>query len=71
MSQVQGFNDLVDAVVRLSPEDQEALVDIVRRRLVEQRRRDIAVDIEASRKEFAAGHCPPTTPDQLMNEILS
>jgi hypothetical protein len=65
------FGEVLDAVAGLSAEDQSALVDIVRHRLVEQGRKQVAASIEEARKEFLDGQCRPVTIDQLRNEILS
>ena len=65
------FGEVLDAVEGLSAEDQLALVDIVKHRLVEQTRRQIAASVQEARKEFLDGQCRPTTVDQLRDEILS
>ena len=72
MSQVAApFSEVVEAVERLTPDEQETLVSIVQRRLIAQRRRQIVADVESSRDELKAGVCQPTTPDELLREILS
>jgi hypothetical protein len=65
------FGEVLEAVGRLSLDEQEALVFIVRCRLVEQGRKRSAQDIREAREEFAQGRCSPTTADDLMKEILS
>jgi len=65
------FSEVVEAVERLTPDEQETLVSIVQRRLIAQRRRQIVADIQASRDEFKSGACQPATPDELLREILS
>lgn len=69
MEQVEKFQDVLEAADRLSLEDKEALIDVLQRRLVEQRREEIAREIEAARREFQAGQCRPMTPDEIMKEI--
>ncbi len=65
------FADVLEAVDHLSNEDQEALVEIVRRRISELGRKRVAAEAQEARREFAEGHCRLTTPGELMDEILS
>jgi len=50
---------------------QEALTDIIRRRIVERRRAELAKDIQEAQQEFKAGNARLVTPDELIAEILS
>ncbi len=45
--------------------------DIVCRRIIEERRVELAKDIQEAQEEFKAGNARPMTPDELMSEILS
>ncbi len=65
------FGEVLEAADRLSLEEQESLLDILQRRVIEQRRAELAQDIEEARKEFQQGHCQPATPAKIMEEILS
>jgi hypothetical protein len=65
------FGAALDIVGLLSADDQLALVDIVKHRLAEQSRRQIAADIQEARRDFAEGRCVPVTVQQLKDEILS
>ncbi|RJR42601.1 MAG: hypothetical protein C4567_07005 [Deltaproteobacteria bacterium] len=69
MEHMEKFQDILEAADRLSLEDKEALIDVLQRRLVDQRREEIAREIEAARREFQSGQCRPMTPDQVMKEI--
>lgn len=64
-----GFGEVLEAVDKLSPDEQETLLLIVRRRLAEQGRKRLAQDIREAREEFAQGRCDPTTVEDLMKEI--
>jgi len=55
----------------LSLEEQETLIDIVRRRMAERGRKILAAEIREARQEFAEDRCQPATADELMKEILS
>jgi hypothetical protein len=71
MERSESFADVLEAVDRLSEEDREALIDIVRRRTAEQGRKRVAAEAAEARREFEGGHCRPATPGELMDEILS
>jgi hypothetical protein len=65
------FGELLDTIGMLSTEDQLTLVDIVRHRLTEQARKQIAASVREARKEYAEGECCQVTIDQLRDEITS
>lgn len=63
------FSDVIEAIDELSHDEQEELIDVVRRRLAEARRRRLAAEVEEARKEFASGQCRTVTPRELVREI--
>lgn len=65
------FKDVLESSDKLSLEDQEALVDILYKRLIERRRIELAEDIRDAQQEFQEGRCRETTPSELIHEILS
>ena len=65
------FGNILDAADELSVEDQQDLVEILGRRLVEHRRDQLADDIREADREFGEGKCPPVSPDDLISEITS
>jgi hypothetical protein len=71
MQHAMPFADVLEAVDQLSAEDQEALVEIVRRRAAERGRKRLAAEAQEAQREFAEGRCQPTTASDLMDEILS
>ena len=71
MAKTLSLQEVLETVEQLSLGDQEALMDIVRRRIIEQRRAELARDIREAQKEFKAGNVRRATPDQLRREILS
>ena len=71
MSQVLAFGDVLDAADQLSAEDQVELIAILQRRLADARRQQLLSDVRESRREFEAGLCKPTTPEEIMREALS
>ncbi len=64
------FADLVEMIDRLPLEQRESLVDVVRRRIADDERRRIAASIRSARQQHSRGRCKPTTPDELIREIL-
>jgi len=64
------FGEVLEAVDRLTPEEQMDLAAILQHRLPERGRMQTADDIREARQEFAGGACQPTTADELMREIL-
>ena len=63
------FQEVLDIVESLPEYQQEDLVDIIRRRLVEQRRDRLANSIREAREEYARGEVKRGTVDDLMKEI--
>ena len=65
------FGEVLEAVDRLTPGEQEDLALILQRRVAEQGRKRLAEDVREARREFAGNGCRPVTADELMGEILS
>lgn len=65
------FGDVLEAVNRLTADEQEQLTAIINRRLAELRRQQLVSEVGEARREFAAGHCQTTPVDGLINEIQS
>lgn len=71
MDQPIPFGEVLEAVAKLSLDEQQALLEIVAHRMVELTRKKIASEIQEARKEFAEGLCQPKTTPQIMDEIIS
>lgn len=65
------LKEVLEKTEKLSLEEQETLIDILQRRMVECQRTELAKDIQDAQKEFQEGRCHPVTPSELMQEILS
>ena len=63
------FQVALETVEELTPEDQEMLVEIVRRRLIERRRTELAEDIAAAPEAYRHGDVRRGTVDDLMAEL--
>jgi hypothetical protein len=71
MNSASYFSSVLDAIEQLSDDEQETLLDIVRRRLAERGRQRIVRDVEEGRREFSAGKLKPMSVDEIMDEINS
>jgi hypothetical protein len=71
MSEVQtsGLQQAIDAVESLPPEDQELLIDIVKRHLIDQRRDQLAIEIDESRAAYQRGEVTRGSAEDLMREL--
>ncbi len=65
------FQQALDAVERLPAEDQETLVDIIRRRLIERRRAEIVRNAQATRQAFREGRARYGTVEDLRRDLMS
>jgi hypothetical protein len=63
------FQEVLDFVESLPEYQQEDLVDIIRRRLIEQRRERLADSIREARQEYARGEVKKGAVDELMKEL--
>jgi hypothetical protein len=64
------FQEVLDIVESLPEYQQEDLIDIIRRRLIEQRRDGLANSLREAREEYARGEVRKGTVDDLMKELL-
>ncbi|MBI3599588.1 MAG: hypothetical protein HY097_02970 [Nitrospinae bacterium] len=71
MKNVIPFEDVLEAADRLSMEEQETLIEILHRRMIEHRRAELAKDIQDAQQELREGCCRPITPEEIMKEIVS
>jgi hypothetical protein len=65
------FHVVVEAADHLTQEEQETLIELLNRRLADRRRTELVADIQEAQREFESGTLRPTTPDDIMHEILS
>lgn len=66
-----GFGEILDAADKLSLEEQEALIDVLSRRAADRRRDQLGREIRNARREFKEGRIKPSTPEDILSEILS
>ena len=63
------FDQIVGLADGLSLPQKESLVEIISKRLMEERRTALRKDIREASREFRAGKCRVVTPAELMQEI--
>ena len=63
------FQDVLDMIESLPEEQQENLISIIRRRLIEHKREVLAERINEAREEYRLGKVRRGTVDDLMKEI--
>jgi hypothetical protein len=64
------FHAVVEAADHLTAEEQETLVEVLNHRLAACRRAELVADIQKAQREFESGALRPTTPDEILKEIL-
>ena len=65
------YGQVLDSIEALPEEQQESLVDIVRKRLAERRRAALVKSVAEARKEFKSGKIRPATPSEIMRKVLA
>ncbi len=70
MKTVLTFDQIVGLADGLSLPQKESLVEILSKRVIEQRRKALRNDILLAGREFRAGKCRVVTPTALMKELV-
>ena len=63
---MNSYGQVLDSIEALPEEQQESLVDIVRKR-----RAALVKSVGAARKEFKSGELRPATPAEIMRKVLA
>jgi hypothetical protein len=63
------FAEILDAASSLSADEQQALLEIMSRRIAERNRAGILRDVKAAREEIAVGGARPTSVSDIMTEV--
>ena len=63
------FQDVIETVEVLPPDDQALLVEIIRQRLIQYRRRELAAEIAEAREAYRLGEVRRGTVADLMEEL--
>ncbi len=64
------FAQVLEAADQLSLEDQESVLEILHRRIIDRRREELAREVREAEEEWQAGKSEPRSAEELMKEIL-
>lgn len=70
MKTAMTFDAIVGLTEELTLPQKETLVEILSKRMTEQRRMVLRKDVREAGREFKAGKCRSITPADLMKEIM-
>ena len=68
---MKSYGQVLDSIEALPEDQQESLLDIVRKRLAERRRAALVKSVGEARKEFKSGKLRAATPAEIMRKILA
>jgi hypothetical protein len=71
MSSRATFDEVLDAVERLSPEQQADLLQVIKRRLADRARQQVVQDARDARAQFDSGGAKRASVDEIVREIQS
>ncbi len=64
-----GFQEAIETVEALPPDDQALLIEIIRQRLIQHRRSELAAEIAEAREAYRRGEVRRGTVADLMKEL--
>jgi len=64
------FDEALDIIESFPEEQRESIVEIVKRRLTEERRKRLAQTVKEARQEYVRGEVRRGTADDLIREIV-
>ena len=69
VEKISTLQKAIDAVEALEPEEQAMLLDIISKRLSQQRRNDLIIDVEQARDDYQKGNVKRGSVSDLMAEL--
>ena len=69
MTTTSKLNEILDQIDDLPYADQEMLIDIVKKRLIENRRDQIADNIKKAHQEYKSGNAIRGSVEDIINEL--
>ncbi len=63
------FDNVIEIIESLPEEQRESLIEIVKKRLIEERRDRLAQSIKEAKEEYVRGETKQGTVDDLMREL--
>lgn len=71
MEITSSINDLLESVSKLPLDDQLMISEIIHKRAIEERRKEIAASIRESKEEYLAGKTGSGSLDDFLNSLDS
>lgn len=71
MGNVMSFTEVLEKADVLSLDEQETLMDVLHRRMIDRRRSELVKEIQMAQQEFKKGQCKSATAHEIMEEVLS
>ena len=68
---MKSYGQVIDSIEALPDEQQESLMELVKRRLTERRREALIKSVQEARKEFKSGKLRPANPSDIMRKVLA
>ena len=65
------FGEILEAADKLPVHDQEELIDILSKRIIDRRREKLSREIKEAQEEYEAGQGKACDPDDIIDEIMS
>ena len=69
MLKTSALNTILEQIDNLSDEDQELLIDVVKKRLIERRRNQIADNIKQAHEEYESDNVIRGLVEDIINEL--
>lgn len=64
------YSDALEAADGLDRAGKEEQVEILERRMAEERRKELLREVAESGKQLKKGRCRPMTPEQIMRAVM-
>ncbi|MDP1624593.1 MAG: hypothetical protein Q8L64_02370 [bacterium] len=68
-TQTSYFQNVIETVEKLPPDDQMLVLEIIRQRLIEIRRKDLAAEVAEARQLYRVGDVRRGTVEELIREL--
>ena len=63
------FQEAIETIEALPPDDQALLIEIIRQRLIQHRRAELAAEVQEARAAYQGGEVRRGTVTELMQEL--
>lgn len=69
MENIISFDNMLDTVSKLPVEEQLMLAEIIKKRIIEQRRKELAASVKESIEEYKSGKAKTGSLDDLIKDL--